>query len=91
VTTTKEDMLVFKVQCCWPGGDVVLDADRLRTAFIKDQVERLLKHRRASWSARAVQELRRYFGWFADSIPQSEKETIAAQLSKLEREASKHD
>jgi hypothetical protein len=83
-------MLVFKVPCCWPGGDVVMDADRLRTAFIKDQVERLLKHRPSS-AARAVHELRRYFGWFADSIPQSEKETIAAQLSKLEREVSKRD
>jgi hypothetical protein len=91
VTTTTEDMLVFKVQRCWPGGDFVMDADRLRTAFIKGQVERLLKHRRSSWSARAVRELRRYFGWFADSIPQSEKEMIAAQLSKLEREVSKRD
>jgi hypothetical protein len=85
------DMLDLKVQRFGPGGDIAMDADRLRTAFIKDQVERLLKHRRSSWSARAVHELRRYFGWFADSIPQSEKETIAAQLSKLEREVSKRD
>jgi hypothetical protein len=84
-------MLDFKVQQFEPGGDIAMDADRLRAAFIKGQVERLSKHRRASWSARAVQELRRYFGWFADSIPQPEKETIAAQLSKLEQEVSKRD
>jgi hypothetical protein len=85
------DMLDFKVLRFGPGGDIAMDADRLRTAFIKGQVERLLKHRRSSWSARAVHELRRYFGWFADSIPQAEKEAIAAQLSKLEREVSKRD
>ena len=67
-----------------------MDADRLRTAFIKGQLERLLQHRRSSWSVRAVQELRRYFGWFADSIPESEKETIAARFSKLEQAVSKH-
>jgi hypothetical protein len=85
------DTLDFKVQHFGPGGEIPMDADRLRTAFIKGQLERLAKHRRSSWSTRAVQELRRYFGWFSDSIPQSEKETIAAELSKLEREASKRD
>jgi hypothetical protein len=89
VTTKVADKLVFKVQHFEAGGDIAMDADRLRTTFIKGQLERLLKDRRSSWSARAVHELRRYFGWFADSIPQSEKETIAAQLSKLERDVSK--
>lgn len=68
-----------------------MDADRLRVAFIKRQLERLRKHRRTSWSSRAVQELGRYVGWFADSIPASDKEAIASQLSKLEREISKRD
>jgi hypothetical protein len=69
----------------------VLDADRLRVAFIKRQLERLRKRRKTSWSVRAVQELGRYIGWFSDSIPQSEKETIKSQLSKLEQEISKRD
>ncbi len=68
-----------------------MDADHLRAAFIKRQLERVLKHRRSSWAARATQELGRYIRWFADSIPQGEKETIDAQLSKLEREISKRD
>jgi len=68
-----------------------MDADRLRAAFIRRQLERVLKHRHTSWAARATHELGRYIRWFADSIPQSEKETIAAELSKLEREASKRD
>ena len=84
-------MLVFKVQQFESDGDFVMDSDRLRTAFIKGQLERLLQHRRSSWSARAVHELRRYFGWFADSIPESEKEMIAARLSKLEQAVSKRD
>jgi len=68
-----------------------MDADRLRAAFIKRQLERVFKHRHTSWAARATHELGRYIGWFADSIPQSEKAVIDAQLSKLEREISKHD
>ena len=66
-----------------------MDADRLRAVFIKRQLERVLKHRHTSWAARATHELGRYIRWFADSIPQSEKEKIDAQLSKLEREVSK--
>ena len=84
-------MLVCKVQDLDMGGDFAMDADGLRTAFIKRQLERLLKHRRSSWSVRAAHELRRYIGWFAESIPPSEKETIIAQLSKLERDVSKRD
>ena len=71
--------------------DFAMDADRLRAAFIKGQLERVLKHRHTSWAARATQELGRYIRWFADSIPQSEKKTIDEQLSKLEREVSKRD
>jgi hypothetical protein len=91
VTTEAAEMLVCKVQDLNMGGEFAMDADGLRTAFIKRQLERLLKHRRSSWSVRAAQELRRYIGWFAESIPASEKETIAAQLSKLEQEVSKRD
>jgi hypothetical protein len=68
-----------------------MDADRLRAAFIKRQLERVLQHRHTSWAARATQELGRYIRWFADSIPQSDRETIDHQLSKLEREVSKRD
>jgi hypothetical protein len=63
-----------------------MDADWLRVAFIKRQLERVMKHRNTSWAARATQELGLYIRWFADSIPQPEKETIDAQLSKLEKE-----
>ena len=84
-------MLVCKVQDLDMGGDFAMDADGLRTAFIKRQLERLLKHRRSSWSVRAADELRRYVGWFSESIPPSEKETITAQLSKLERGVSKRE
>jgi hypothetical protein len=74
------------------GGEYsVIDADRLRVAFIKRQLARLRKHRKTSWSARAIHELRRYIGWFSDSIPQPEKETIASQLSKLEQEISRRE
>lgn len=66
-----------------------MDADGLRTAFIKQQLKRALKYRHTSWATRAARELGRYIRWFADSIPQPEKETIAMQLSKLEREVSK--
>ena len=68
-----------------------MDADHLRAAFIKRQLERVLKHRHTSWAARATHELARYIRWFADSIPEPEKETIDEQLSKLEREISKRD
>jgi len=91
VTTEAAEMLVCKVQDLNLGGGFAMDADGLRTAFIKRQLERLLNHRRSSWSVRAAHELRRYIGWFAESIPASEKETIAAQLSKLEKEVSKRD
>ena len=68
-----------------------MDADRLRAAFIKRQLERVMKHRHTSWAARATQELGRYIRWFADSIPQSDKQAIDEQLSKLEREVSKRE
>ena len=68
-----------------------MDADRLRAVFIKRQLERVFKHRHTSWAARATQELGRYIRWFADAIPQSEKATIDAKLSKLERAISKRD
>jgi hypothetical protein len=68
-----------------------MDADRLRAAFIKRQLERVMKHRHTSWAARATQELGRYISWFADSIPQPEKKIIDEQLSKLERDFSKRD
>jgi hypothetical protein len=68
-----------------------MDADRLRATFIKRQLERVLKHRHSSWAARATQELGRYIRWFADSIPQSDKQAIDEQLSKLEREVSKRE
>ena len=68
-----------------------MDVDGLRTAFIKQQLERALKYRHTSWAARAARDLSRYIGWFADSIPPQEKEGIAKQLSKLEREVSKRE
>jgi len=78
-------------KCTLAGEGFAMDADGLRAAFIKRQLERVLKHRHTSWAARATLELGRYIRWFADSIPQSEKATIDAQLSKLEREVSKRD
>jgi len=68
-----------------------MDVDRLRTAFIKRQLERALKYHHTSWAAGAARDLGRYIRWFADSIPQQEKEAIDKQLSKLEREVSKRE
>ena len=78
--------MVFEVQNHGWLGDFAMDVDRLGAAFIKYQLEHALTHRNTSWAASAARELGRYIRWFADSIPQPEKETIAAQLSKLERE-----
>jgi hypothetical protein len=62
------------------AGDVV----EIRSRYIQDNLRRALIEgdRLMAWII--VAEFRRYFHWFADTLPERDKRLIAEQLSRLE-------
>ena len=56
----------------------------IRSRFIQNQLRRALCTSEDSFAWRALEDIRHYFHWFADSIPEPDRQSILRQLGLLE-------
>jgi hypothetical protein len=56
----------------------------IRSRFIQRHLEKALTAGDPAFASRVAYEFRRYFEWFASSIDESDRESIAYQLRLLE-------
>ncbi len=61
-----------------------MDAEQIRAAFIKANLNHALTHRDGSVAVRIAREIRLYFTWCADWLTDEDRQTIADQLCRLE-------
>jgi hypothetical protein len=64
---------------------VAADIAEIRSHYIQNNLHRALNgdDRLLAWVMAA--EFRRYFSWVADTLPQTDRQVIVEQLSKLEQ------
>ena len=65
-----------------------MDAEQIRSAFIKMNLNRALAEPNTSLASRIAKEFRKYFGWHAALVPDADRRIIAEQLSRLEQKLS---
>jgi len=61
-----------------------MDLGMIRSKFIQTHLRRALNADNESVTCRAAQEFRRYYEWFAHSMPEPDRESISHQLRLLE-------
>ncbi len=61
-----------------------MNAEQIRAAFIKDQLNRARTQPNKQRAAHILRELRRYFTWCAGLLTARHRHRIAEQLSHLE-------
>ena len=65
-----------------------MEAEQIRAAFIKTNLNRALAEPNRSLASRIFREFRKYFGWHAAMVTAADRHIIAEQLSRLERKLS---
>jgi len=66
-------------------ADVTLDVAQIRSRFIQENLRRALTGQDPVRAWVTASEFRRYFYWVADTLPDQERQMIAAELRKLEQ------